>query len=79
MDSLNITKKVFVLSWNALMANPLRSFLTTLGIIIGSLPIIIVVSLGEGAKKDIEQQYSSMSVTTILINAPSIVEGAASS
>lgn len=67
--------KLIKLSWNALMANPTRSFLTTLGIIIGSLTIIIVVALGEGAKRDIAQQYSSMSVTTILINAPSTVEG----
>lgn len=71
-------RKLFRLSWNALMANPLRSFLTTLGIIIGSLTIIVVVALGEGAKRDIAQQYSSMSVTTILINAPSTVDGASS-
>ena len=70
--------KLIKLSGNALMANPTRSFLTTLGIIIGSLTIIIVVALGEGAKRDIAQQYSSMSVTTILINAPSTVEGARS-
>ena len=78
MNNITVVRKLLKLSWNALMANPLRSFLTTLGIIIGSLTIIIVVALGEGAKKDIEQQYSSMSVTTILINAPSTVDGAAS-
>jgi putative ABC transport system permease protein len=38
---------------------------------IGTTTIIIVVALGEGAKKDIADQYSNMSVTTILINAPS--------
>jgi putative ABC transport system permease protein len=42
-----------------------------LGIIIGAATIIIVVALGEGAKRDIEAQYSNMSVTTILINGPS--------
>ncbi len=78
MDKIAFIKKLSRLSWDALIANPLRSFLTTLGIIIGSLTIIIVVALGEGAKKDIAQQYSSMSVTTILINAPSTVEGARS-
>jgi len=78
MINITVFKKLLKLSWNALMTNPLRSFLTTLGIIIGSLTIIIVVSLGEGAKKDIEQQYSSMSVTTILINAPATVDGASS-
>jgi len=78
MNNFNLIRKLSRLSWNALMANPTRSFLTTLGIIIGSLTIVIVVALGEGAKKDIEQQYSSMSVTTILINAPSTVDGARS-
>jgi len=78
MNNVTFITKLSRLSWEALMANPLRSFLTTLGIIIGSLTIIVVVALGEGAKRDIEQQYSSMSVTTILINAPSTVEGAKS-
>jgi len=63
--------KIIELSWKSLRANAFRSFLTTLGIIIGAMTIIVVVALGEGAKKDIEAQYSNMSVTTILINAPS--------
>lgn len=78
MINFSFFQKLFKLSWDAILANPMRSFLTTLGIIIGSMTIVIVVALGEGAKKDIEQQYSSMSVTTILINAPSTVEGARS-
>jgi putative ABC transport system permease protein len=71
MNSLSFFLKLFKLSWNSLRANVFRSFLTTLGIMIGTSTIIIVVALGEGAKKDIEAQYSNMSVTTILINAPS--------
>lgn len=71
MKSNNFFLQLFRLSWNSLKANAFRSFLTTLGIIIGAATIIIVVALGEGAKKDIESQYSNMSVTTILINAPS--------
>jgi len=42
-----------------------------LGIVIGASTIVIVVGLGEGAKRDIEAQYSNMSVTTIIINGPS--------
>ena len=67
--------KLLKLSWRALNANKMRSFLTTLGIVIGSATIIIVVALGEGAKADIEAQYSNMSVTTILINGPSTEGG----
>ncbi len=71
MSSYKFLLKLFRLSWNSLRANIFRSFLTTLGIMIGTTTIIMVVALGEGAKKDIEAQYSNMSVTTILINAPS--------
>jgi putative ABC transport system permease protein len=71
MNSLDFNIKLMKLSWNSLKASAFRSFLTTLGIIIGATTIIIVVALGEGAKRDIEAQYSNMSVTTILINAPS--------
>ncbi len=46
-----------------------------LGIVIGGATIILVVGLGEGAKRDIDAQYSNMSVTTILINAPSAEDG----
>lgn len=46
-----------------------------LGIVIGGATIILVVGLGEGAKQDIDAQYSNMSVTTILINAPSAEDG----
>lgn len=63
--------KLFGLSWQAVKANKFRSFLTTLGIVIGAGTIIIVAALGEGAKADIEAQYSNMSVTTIIINGPS--------
>lgn len=71
MMSFDFFIQLFELSWKSLRANAFRSFLTTLGIIIGATTIIVVVALGEGAKKDIEAQYSNMSVTTILINAPS--------
>jgi len=71
MNSVKFLLKLFKLSWDSLKANVFRSFLTTLGIMIGTTTIIIVVALGEGAKRDIEAQYSNMSVTTILINGPS--------
>ena len=68
---LDFAYQIFVLASKALRANVFRSFLTTLGIMIGAMTIVLVVALGEGAKRDIEAQYSNMSVTTILVNAPS--------
>lgn len=63
--------KVVSLAWRSLNNNKFRSFLTSLGIIIGAATIVLVVELGSGAGAKIEEQYSNMSVTTILVNAPS--------
>ncbi|MEO8104747.1 MAG: ABC transporter permease [Candidatus Saccharibacteria bacterium] len=52
-----------------------RSFLTSLGIIIGAATVILVIDFGEGAKADIAQQFSNLSVTTIFINAPANSDG----
>lgn len=52
-----------------------RSFLTSLGIIIGAATVVLVIDFGEGAKASIARQYSNMSVTTIFVNAPSTSDG----
>lgn len=44
-----------------------RTFLTMLGVIVGSLTIIVVVGIGKGGEQDIEDQYSSISADTINI------------
>lgn len=44
----------------ALRANTLRSLLTTLGIIIGVASVIIVVAIGEGARRDLEARIASL-------------------
>jgi putative ABC transport system permease protein len=63
--------KIVALAWRNLNNNKFRSFLTSLGIIIGAATIVLVIELGGGASAKIEEQYSNMSVTTILVNAPS--------
>ena len=40
--------EIFRVALQALSANKLRSFLTTLGIIIGVAAVIIMVSIGQG-------------------------------
>jgi len=75
MSSVAFTTKIFRLSLDSLLAHSFRAFLTMLGIVIGGATIILVIGLGEGAKQDIDAQYSNMSVTTILINAPSAEDG----
>ncbi|QQS60921.1 MAG: ABC transporter permease [Candidatus Moraniibacteriota bacterium] len=71
--------KTLEIAWRSLNKNKFRSFLTSLGIIIGSATIVLVIEMGAGAKAEIEKQYSNMSVTTILVNAPSPTEGGAAS
>ncbi len=44
----------------ALSRNKMRSFLTALGIIIGVGAVIAMVSLGEGAKKGVEERFNSL-------------------
>lgn len=55
-----------------------RSFLTSLGIIIGAATVILVIDFGEGAKADIARQFSNLSVTTIFVNAPANSDGTVS-
>ena len=49
----------FPIALGALKANPLRSFLTMLGVIIGVFIVITMVSMGAGAKNFIYDQMSS--------------------
>jgi len=67
--------KTIELAWKSLRKNKFRSFLTSLGIIIGAATIVLVIEMGIGASQKIEEQYSNMSVTTILVNAPSTADG----
>ena len=50
-------------------ANPLRSFLTMLGVIIGVFAVVALVSIGEGVKKFVAKEFSGLG-TNILIVTP---------
>lgn len=55
------------LALRSLRANKLRSILTTLGIIIGVLAVILLVSLGSGLQKYITNQISSLGSNLIFV------------
>ncbi|HEY2899913.1 MAG TPA: ABC transporter permease [Polyangia bacterium] len=61
----------------ALARNKLRSFLTTLGIIIGVSAVIATVAIGEGAKAQVEQQFASMGSNLLIIMSGSTSSGGA--
>lgn len=73
-----IKRRLLTESFRSIWAQRARSFLTSLGIIIGAATIIMVIDFGEGAKADIARQYSNLSVTTIFVNAPSNSDSGAS-
>ncbi len=61
----------------ALLRNKLRSFLTTLGIIIGVAAVIAMVAIGEGAKKKVEDAFASMGSNLLIVMPGSSSTGGA--
>lgn len=51
-----------------LVQNKSKVMLTSLGIIIGTLTIILVIAIGRGGEEQIAKQYSYMSAETIYVN-----------
>lgn len=62
---------LFRIAWKALLRNKLRAFLTMLGIIIGVASVIAMTAIGEGSKKSISDQLSSMGSNMITIRPSS--------
>jgi len=59
--------RILKVSMRALARNKMRSFLTILGIIIGVAAVIAMVSIGEGAKKGIEERFASMGTNLLFV------------
>ena len=67
MNIINLIRIAF----KALRRNKLRAFLTMLGIIIGVAAVIAMVAIGQGSKKSIQDQLSSMGSNMITVRANS--------
>lgn len=61
------TRDLINLAFKAIIGNKLRSFLTTLGIIIGVFAIIMLVSIGTGLQTYISKELSSFGSNLIFI------------
>jgi len=57
------------MSWENIINNKLRSFLTMLGIVIGVASIIALITIVQGATKSISDQVNELGVNKITINA----------
>ena len=51
----------------AILRNKLRSFLTTLGIVIGVGAVIAMMAIGAGAKAQVEQAFAAMGTNLLII------------
>ncbi|MEO6875407.1 MAG: ABC transporter permease [Opitutaceae bacterium] len=67
------------ISARALRRNTMRSILTALGIIIGVAAVIVMVSLGTGAKNMVEGQIASFGENLLLVFSGSVSTGGARS
>jgi putative ABC transport system permease protein len=59
----------------ALFSNPMRSLLTMLGIIIGVASVMVMMSIGEGAKAQIEAQISSVGSNVLTLQPGNMNRG----
>jgi putative ABC transport system permease protein len=72
--SLLTTLRIAIL---AILRNKTRSFLTTLGVIIGVAAVIAMMAIGEGAKKMIEDQFAAMGTNLLIVMPGSTTAGGA--
>jgi len=67
--------QVLRVATRALLRNKMRSFLTTLGIIIGVAAVIAMVAIGEGAKAQVEASFASMGSNLLIVLPGSTTSG----
>jgi putative ABC transport system permease protein len=67
---------LFKIALRAIMRNKLRSSLTILGIVIGVSAVIVMVSIGQGARVMVEKQLESLGTNVLIIIPISTVHSA---
>lgn len=69
MNYMTLTKAAFT----SILRNKLRSFLTTLGVIIGVLSVILLTSIGNGLTVFIEEQFANLGSNLLIVSPGEIV------
>jgi putative ABC transport system permease protein len=67
--------EVMRFAWQGVTANKTRSALTTLGVLIGVAAVIILVAVGTGSSKAVQDQISALGSNTLTITASSTSGG----
>src|SRR3970040_2619423 len=70
-------RKIFRTAVEGLMLNKVRSFLTTLGVIIGVASVIIMLAVSAGAEAAIAEQINALGANLIIVSPARGVPGAA--
>ncbi len=71
-------KSTLKMAMNSLKVNKLRSALTSLGIIIGVSAVIIMLAIGQGASKKVQENMESMGSNMLTIRSASVKTGGVS-
>jgi len=58
-------------AFRSIISTPLRSGLTALGVIVGVTSVIVLVSLGQGIKKQVEDEITALGTNLLFITASS--------
>ena len=68
--------KIFRVAWEGLMLNKVRSFLTTLGVIIGVASVIVMMAVSAGAEAAIAEQINALGANLLIVSPMRGVPGA---
>lgn len=60
-------KNLLKTAFRSILKNRMRSFLTSLGVIIGVAAVVVMVGIGTGAQKQIEDQLQSLGTDVLMI------------
>lgn len=60
--------ELFRMVWINMLQNKFKVILTSLGIIVGTMTIVLVIAIGQGAEKEAAAQFSGLSADTIYVN-----------
>lgn len=70
-------KKILHSAWEGLMLNKVRSFLTTLGVIIGVASVIVMLAVSAGTEAAIADQINALGANLIIVSPARGMPGAA--
>lgn len=61
-------KEILNLVWINIIANKFKVMLTSLGIIVGAATIVIVIAIGLGGQKDVQDEFKNLNAGTVTIS-----------